>query len=145
MSSPQTNPILQGALVDLIDLTLLAKQAHWNVHGSHFRSVHLELDEVEAQLRDAQDLVAERLAAVGGNPDGRASTVLATSSVDDIGAGPLAADKVVILFADRLNGVARRLEAELGELDADLPSQDILIGTIQELDKAAWMFRAQES
>jgi starvation-inducible DNA-binding protein len=145
MSSPSTLPVLQAALVDLIDLTLLAKQAHWNVHGPHFRSVHLELDEVEAQLRDSQDLLAERMAAVGGNPDGRAATVEATSKVEDIGPGPVAADKVVIQFADRLTSAARRMEAALGELDADLPSQDMVIATIQGLDKAAWMFRAQEA
>ncbi|MDR1295606.1 MAG: DNA starvation/stationary phase protection protein [Bifidobacteriaceae bacterium] len=144
MTSSQTLPVLQAALVDLIDLTLLAKQAHWNVHGPHFRSVHLELDEVEVQLRDAQDLLAERMAAVGGNPDGRAATVLATSSVQDIGSGPLAADKVVAQFADRLAAVARGIEAKLTDLDEDLPSQDILIASIQNLDKAAWMFRAQE-
>jgi starvation-inducible DNA-binding protein len=145
MTAPQTLPVLQAALVDLIDLTLLAKQAHWNVNGPHFRSVHLELDEVEAQLRGAQDLVAERMAAVGGNPDGRAATVLATSSVEDFGAGPLAADKVVVVFADRLGAAARRMEDAFGALDEDLPSQDILIATVQDLDKAAWMFRAQES
>jgi starvation-inducible DNA-binding protein len=144
MPSPKTVPTLQTALVDLIDLTLLAKQAHWNVHGPHFRSVHLELDELEAQLRDAQDLVAERIAAVGGNPDGRAATVVATSSVDDIGGGPVAADKAVLQFAERLDALARRLEAKLPDLDDDLPSQDILIGTVQDLDKAAWMFRAQQ-
>ena len=29
---------LQGSLVDLIDLSLLAKQVHWNVIGPRFRS-----------------------------------------------------------------------------------------------------------
>jgi starvation-inducible DNA-binding protein len=145
MSAPQTLPVLQAALVDLIDLTLLAKQAHWNVHGSNFRSVHLELDDVEVQLRDSQDLLAERMAAVGGNPDGRAVTVEATSQVEDIGSGPVAADKVVIQFADRLSAAARRMEDHLADLDEDLPSQDMVIATIQGLDKAAWMFRAQEA
>jgi starvation-inducible DNA-binding protein len=85
------------------------------------------------------------MAAVGGNPDGRAVTVETTSQVDDIGPGPVAADKVVIQFADRLSAAARRMEARLGDLDEDLPSQDMVIATIQDLDKAAWMFRAQEA
>ncbi|MDR0432822.1 MAG: DNA starvation/stationary phase protection protein [Bifidobacteriaceae bacterium] len=143
MTSSPALPILQAALVDLIDLTLLAKQAHWNVHGPRFRSVHLELDEVEAELREAQDLIAERMAAIGGNPDGRAVTVQATSKVADIGAGPVTDSDAVSQFAERLDGLARRIEAQVGDLDVDPASQDIAISTIQVLDKAAWMFRAQ--
>ena len=30
-----------STLVELIDLALLGKQAHWSVVGEHFRSVHL--------------------------------------------------------------------------------------------------------
>jgi starvation-inducible DNA-binding protein len=37
---------LQTVLVDLIDLGLQGKQAHWNVVGPQFRTLHLELDEV---------------------------------------------------------------------------------------------------
>ncbi|MDR2113708.1 MAG: DNA starvation/stationary phase protection protein, partial [Bifidobacteriaceae bacterium] len=91
MPAPHTNPILQAALVDLIDLSLLAKQAHWNVRGTNFRSVHLELDEVIDQVRIYSDDVAERLAAVGGSPDGRANTVAETSQVPTIEPGPISA------------------------------------------------------
>lgn len=41
----------QGALVDLVDLSLVAKQIHWNVVGPRFRSVHLQLDEVADTAR----------------------------------------------------------------------------------------------
>jgi starvation-inducible DNA-binding protein len=143
MPVPQTVPTLQAALVDLIDLSLLAKQAHWNVHGTNFRSVHLQLDEVLDDLRTWQDDVAERVAAVGGAPDGRAGTVAASSKVADLAAGPLNAPAVVQEFTDRLTAVSRRIEATLHDLDEDMPSQDLLIGIVSGLDKAAWMFRAQ--
>ena len=35
---PQTAAELQAMLVDLIDLALIGKQAHWNVVGPHFRA-----------------------------------------------------------------------------------------------------------
>ncbi len=63
---------LQGALVDLVDLSLVAKQVHWNVVGPRFRSVHLQLDDVVVTARQHSDTVAERASAVGVNPDGRA-------------------------------------------------------------------------
>ena len=62
---------LQGALIDLIDLALLAKQAHWNLTGRNFKVVHEHLDEVVALARTGQDDVAERAVAIGVNPDGR--------------------------------------------------------------------------
>ena len=37
---------LQAALVELIDLSLIGKQLHWNIVGPRFRSLHLELDEL---------------------------------------------------------------------------------------------------
>src|SRR5690349_15609658 len=66
---------LQGALVDLLDLSLVAKQVHWNVVGPRFRSVHLQLDDVVDTARQHSDTVAERASAIGVNPDGRAATI----------------------------------------------------------------------
>src|SRR5271155_5799943 len=37
---------LQRVLVDLIELHLQGKQAHWNVVGTNFRDLHLQLDEI---------------------------------------------------------------------------------------------------
>ena len=51
---------LQSMLVELIDLALIGKQVHWNVEGPHFRSLHLELDELVDAWRALGDDVAER-------------------------------------------------------------------------------------
>ena len=46
----QAHPVvaaaLQQALVDLTALSLQGKQAHWNIEGPGFRSLHLHLDEI---------------------------------------------------------------------------------------------------
>lgn len=78
---------LQGALVDLVDLSLAAKQVHWNVVGPRFRSVHLQLDEVVTTARQHSDTVAERASALGVNPDGRSATVAATSAIGTLPEG----------------------------------------------------------
>ncbi|EUA58454.1 starvation-inducible DNA-binding protein/fine tangled pili major subunit [Mycobacterium intracellulare 1956] len=45
---------LQRVLVNLVELHLQGKQAHWNVIGSNFRDLHLQLDElVDAAARPA--------------------------------------------------------------------------------------------
>jgi starvation-inducible DNA-binding protein len=136
---------LQSALADLIDLALVGKQAHWNVTGSHFRSVHLELDELIATARTAADDVAERMRAVGGLPDGRAATVAKDSQIADPGAGLLDDDKVVALVTDAIAQVADRIEDSLPSLEDDLPTQDLLISIVAALNKASWMFAQQRS
>lgn len=68
---------LQESLVDLLGLSLIGKQAHWNIVGPRFRSIHLQLDEVVSTTRSYADQVAERAAALGVSPDGRPETVAA--------------------------------------------------------------------
>ena len=67
--------VLQDTLADYLDLSLVAKQAHWNVVGQNFRDAHLHLDELVTLARDDADAVAERAATLGVSPDGRAATV----------------------------------------------------------------------
>ena len=43
-NNDKVSGLLQQNLVNLIDLALLLKQAHWNVVGPNFRSIHLQLD-----------------------------------------------------------------------------------------------------
>ncbi|MFI6481086.1 DNA starvation/stationary phase protection protein [Nonomuraea sp. NPDC050663] len=135
---------LQGTLVELIDISLVAKQYHWNLVGPRFRSLHLQLDEIVAITRAHADTVAERSVAVGVNPDGRAQTV-ASAHGPGTGAAGWVADKAVV------QGMVRILRASGGRLrerisalsEADPVSQDVLIAVARDLDKQAWMFEAQ--
>jgi starvation-inducible DNA-binding protein len=42
-ASPEFAGYLQRILVDLVELHLQGKQAHWNVVGANFRDLHLQL------------------------------------------------------------------------------------------------------
>ena len=46
---------LQAVLVDLTDLHVQGKQAHWNVVGKNFRDMHLQLDEIVDAARGFSD------------------------------------------------------------------------------------------
>jgi DNA-binding ferritin-like protein len=52
--------VLQATLVELISLSLVGKQLHWNVAGPGFRELHRQLDELVVACRDLLDIVAER-------------------------------------------------------------------------------------
>ncbi|QKG26191.1 Dps family protein [Actinomadura verrucosospora] len=139
-----TGQALQGALVDLIDLSLVAKQAHWNLTGRNFKVVHEHLDEVVDLARAGQDDVAERAVAIGVNPDGRARTVADRTEIPQLEAGYLADDKVVAAITDVLAQVIARFRERIAATDEPDPvTQDLLIGIARELEKQHWMFQAQ--
>ncbi|BDM71823.1 DNA starvation/stationary phase protection protein [Streptomyces nigrescens] len=135
---------LQGALVDLVDLSLVAKQVHWNVVGPRFRSVHLQLDEVVASARTHMDTVAERAAAVGVSPDGRAATVAKTSGINEMQDGWIKDGDVVRAMVNALGAVIGRMRERIIATDEPDPvTQDILIGLTADLEKHHWMFQAE--
>ncbi|MCO5966808.1 Dps family protein [Actinoallomurus soli] len=139
-----TGAALQESLVDLVDLHLLGKQAHWNLTGRNFRSLHLQLDELVDLARAHADTVAERAVAIGVNPDGRARTVAETTKVHQLDAGYLQDDKVVAAITDLLAQMIQRFRDRIETTDdSDLVTQDLLIAVAQDLEKQHWMFEAQ--
>jgi starvation-inducible DNA-binding protein len=137
---------LQATLVELVDLSLQAKQLHWNVTGSDFKQLHEMLDELAGDYRDWSDMVAERLAALGQAPDGRVGTVARESAVEALPAGRIAGRDVIHFLYDRLSGVAARMRERMDRLgDSDLVSQDVLIEVVRGLEKQRWMVEVQRS
>ncbi|RKS74895.1 starvation-inducible DNA-binding protein [Actinomadura pelletieri DSM 43383] len=135
---------LQGSLIDLIDLSLFAKQAHWNLTGRNFKVVHEHLDEIVALARTGQDDVAERAVAIGVNPDGRARTVADRTKIPQLEAGYLDDDKVVAAVTDVLAQLITRFRERISATDEpDQVTQDLLISITGELEKQHWMFQAQ--
>lgn len=136
--------VLQSALVDLIDLSLVAKQAHWNVVGRHFRDVHLHLDELVDLAREYSDTVAERAAALGVSPDGRASTVAKTAETPEYADGWRSDTDTVTAIVQTLDGMVARMRSHIATLDEPDPvSQDIVIALTAKLEEARWMWQAQ--
>ncbi|WP_028802354.1 Dps family protein [Streptomyces sp. 142MFCol3.1] len=135
---------LQGALVDLVDLSLVAKQVHWNVVGPRFRSIHLQLDEVVDTARLHSDTVAERAATLGVSPDGRASTVATSSGIDVTPEGWVRDTDAVKTLVDALGAVIARMRERVeATAEPDPVSQDIFIGITADLEKHHWMFQAE--
>lgn len=136
---------LQGGLIDMLDLTLQAKQVHWNLIGHRFRSIHLQLDDVVATARQFSDSFAEREVTLGVNPDGRARTVAEHTQVPDLEAGYINDDKAVAAMVDRLGGIVARMRERVEATEKSDPvTQDLLIEATQELEQHYWMFQASQ-
>ncbi|HZG03567.1 MAG TPA: DNA starvation/stationary phase protection protein [Streptomyces sp.] len=135
---------LQGALVDLIDLSLVAKQVHWTVVGPRFRSIHLQLDEVVETARTYTDTVAERASALGLAPDGRAATVAAGTGITSVNSGWHKDDDAVQVLVGALAAVVNRMRERMSATGpVDPVTEDIFIQLTGDLEKHHWMFQAE--
>ncbi|WP_047893517.1 Dps family protein [Micromonospora sp. RV43] len=136
---------LQHTLVDLIDLSLVTKQAHWTVTGPRFRTLHQQLDEVVDTTRRHADTVAERAATIGVAPDGRAAAVAARSTIPQWAPGwerdELVLEHFIDAYTKLIAGLRERITAVA---NADPVTQDLLIAVTADLEKQLWEFQAEQ-
>ena len=107
---------LQALLADLIDLSLQGKQAHWNVVGPFFQSVHVQLDNIVDDARMWADEVAERKVTIDiAAAEGQPGDVAAQSRLEPLPQGHIADREAVALMEGRVAGVASRARQTAGE------------------------------
>lgn len=135
---------LQKVLVDLIELSLQGKQAHWNVVGSNFRDTHLQLDEIIEAAREFADTVAERMRALHALPDGRSDQVAETTTLPEFPQGEIATSEVIDLITERLDDVCGTCRDVHDAVDEEDPtSADILHSVLERLEQLSWMVSAE--
>ena len=136
--------ILNARLADSIDLTLHAKQAHWNVKGPQFMQLHELFDQVADAAREAADLIAERAVQLGGVADGTIQGVAKHTTLKayptTLSAG---ADHVKALSAS-IATVGKGVRAAIDDCEAagDVDSADLFTEVSRSLDKLLWFVEA---
>jgi starvation-inducible DNA-binding protein len=135
---------LQQVLVDLIELHLQGKQAHWNLVGTNFRDLHLQLDGIVDAAREASDTIAERMRALDAVPDGRSDTVVATTTVPAMPPGLMGVTETVDTITNRIYAVVGTIRTVHDDVDAADPSTaDLLHAIIDQLEKEAWLLKSE--
>lgn len=137
---------LQHSLTDMVDLALLLKQAHWNLVGFEFRSIHKQLDKIIDDVREASDDLAERMAQIGVAPDGRSQTVAKDSKLARYPEGFVSVDDTVSRTADALATAIEGLRSgQQATADPDAVTEDIFIEHTRTMEEHLWMLQARES
>lgn len=142
-TSAELLQIMQERLSALLDLQLTLKHIHWNVVGVNFIAVHEMLDPQVEAVRAMSDAVAERIATLGGSPNGTPGSITSIRSWDDyeLQRAPTvrhlsALDAVYSgVIADHRHAIER-----FGELDPI--SEDLFIGHTGQLELFQWFVRA---
>jgi starvation-inducible DNA-binding protein len=138
--------LLNERLVDLVDLKLQAKTAHWNVRGPNFIGLHELFDDVAEAVDGFADEVAERLAALGGLTEANTQAAAKKTSLKpyptDITAGSDHVDALSTALAAAAKGA--RASIEEAEESDDAVTADLLTEVAAGLDKKLWFVEAHQ-
>lgn len=136
--------VLNKRLADGIDLSLITKQAHWNLKGPQFIGVHLMLDGFRTEQDDLNDKMAERITALGGTALGTTQVITKDSQ---LAAYPTDIYKVADHLAaliDRYSVFGNSVRQNIDDTDeaGDADTADLLTEVSRAIDKQLWFLEA---
>lgn len=146
MSNVKTKAILNQAVADLSQFSVVIHQTHWFMRGQGFLVMHPKMDEYMDGINDQLDVVAERLITLGGSPFSTLKEFMENTKIKDT---PGTYDKTM---EEHLNILIsgyqylRELSAkaiEVTDEETDHVTQDIFIGMKGEFEKILWMLYAE--
>lgn len=91
------------------------KGRHWLVAGTHFRSLHLEFDDVWKTLLDAADKVAETQRVIGGIPSTGMAEFIAESIIKEDPQIAIGAELMVERTRNELNVLIESIHSGVRE------------------------------
>lgn len=135
--------ILQQRLDSLNDLALTLKHAHWNVVGPNFIAVHQMIDPQVADVRAMVDAIAERIATLGGSPEGTPGGLVKRRTWEDYSiprADALTHLGALDVVYQGIIADHRKAAADTDEIDP--VTNDMLISHLGSLELFHWFIRA---
>jgi len=139
----QSSLILNQALADLSDLASQTKQAHWNVKGPQFYSLHLLFDSLAGTVEGHLDTIAERITTLGGTANGTVRQAAASSVLPEFPTdyeGMACVNALIERFGAAANSARAAIDTTAGFGDAD--TADLFTAISRDLDKSLWFLEA---
>jgi len=155
MNSAQTQDTNQTKLIALlnnnlaaaIDLKLQAKQAHWNLKGENFISLHELFDKVASEADDYADALAERIVQLGGIAAGTLQAVTDSTTLKTYPKDLQKSSAHVNALGAAIQVVADTARKLIDESDAlgDKVTADLCTEIARGLDKMHWFVIAHNN
>lgn len=132
---------LNHLLVEVLDVALCARHAHWNARGPSFIALHELFDRIGQTLQRQADDLAERIGALGGEAQGTVQAITAQTSLKPYPVRVADGQDHVEAIAMRLgllSAEARLLIHQCSGL-GDPVTVDVLTTANAEIDHALWL------
>ena len=136
--------LLNARLADCIDLQTQTKQAHWNIKGPNFIALHELFDQINEDVEDYVDDIAERAVQLGGIAEGTARTVVKRSALAEYPAKAVDGRSHVEALSAALAafGAAARKGIDQANELGDLDTADLFTEISRGIDKWLWFVEA---
>ena len=136
--------LLNARLADCIDLQTQTKQAHWNVKGPNFIALHELFDQINEDVEDYVDDIAERAVQLGGVAEGTARTVAKRSSLAEYPASAVDGRSHVEALSSTLAAFGKAARKSIDETDelGDQATSDLFTEISRGIDKWLWFVEA---
>ncbi|HUC41128.1 MAG TPA: DNA starvation/stationary phase protection protein Dps [Gemmatimonadales bacterium] len=138
--------LLNQRLAEAIDLQTQCKQAHWNVKGPSFIALHKLFDDVNEDVENYVDLIAERVVQLGGVAEGTIGAAQQRSKLPDYPIGIATGPEHVAALSDALGAFGRAARIAIEEMNEleDADSADVLTEISRGVDKWLWFVEAHQ-
>ena len=136
--------LLNARLADCKDLQTQVKQAHWNVKGPNFISLHLLFDKINDDVENYVDEIAERAVQLGGVAEGTARMVAKRSSLAEYPASAVDGRSHVEALSSALATFGKSARKAINDANdlGDLDTADLFTEVSRGTDKWLWFVEA---
>lgn len=134
--------ILNGHLINFLNLALITKQAHWNMHGANFIAVHEMLDPFNETLLKHADIFAERIVQMGGVAYGTPEIIVGNALFNSYPTNIFRTDEHLHELIKRYAETANNIRNDIENNKVEAVTIDILTTALEDLDKYVWFMEA---